>query len=85
MEPLEEAGVTVPFRAINSVRSGCALHSRSRCCFQRGRLFCWFWGLLRHLNRLRSCFGLCRPFGWVWVGVVGLWGRCGIAGEPEIG
>ena len=53
MEPLEEAGVAVPFRAINSVRSGCALHSRSRCCFQRGRLFCWFWGLLRHLNQLR--------------------------------
>ena len=33
MEPLEEAGVAVPFRAINSVRNGCALHSRSRCCF----------------------------------------------------
>ena len=52
MEPLEEAGVAVPFRAINSVRSGCALHSRSRCCFHRGRLFCWLCGLLRHLNRL---------------------------------
>ena len=60
MEPLEEAGVAMPFRAINSVRNGCALHSRSRCCFHRGRLFCWFWGLLRHLNRLRSRFGLRR-------------------------
>ena len=58
MEPLEEAGVAVPFRAINTVRSGCALHSRRRCCFHRGRLISRFCELLRHL----FCFWFCFFF-----------------------
>ena len=84
MEPLEEAGVAVPFRAINSVRSGCALHGRSRCCFHRGRLFCWFWGLLRHLNRLRSRFGLRRLLRCLWLGLLRFCRRSSIPGKPVI-
>ena len=84
MEPLEEAGVAVPFRAVNSVRSGCALHSRSRCCFHRGRLFCWFCGLLRHLNRLRSRFGLRQPFRCLYFRLLRFCRRSGIPGKPVI-